>query len=87
MADDTESITMEVAVAILVREGKAKMLCVGCTSRLVRLGMVRLTGAVPLNDYQPGVVTGFFKIATTSTLEECRAAIADRHKGPKEWGD
>lgn len=87
MPDDTETITLEVVAAVLVRDGKAKMLCVGCTSRLVRLGMVRLTGAMPLNEHQTGVVTGFFKIATTSTLAECRAAIAGRHKGPIEWGD
>jgi hypothetical protein len=79
---------VEVALAMLQRpDGEARIICVGCTMRLIELGMVELVDTAPINDFQPAFVSAVYKITPPHTLGECRAAIADRHVGPPEWGD
>lgn len=76
----------QVALAFLwFDDGRIRQVCIGCTMRLVELGMVRLVKAKPLNDRQPEFTTCLYEIVPPHTLESCRTAITDRHVGAA-WG-
>jgi hypothetical protein len=79
-------------VAILMLDGRARMCCLGCTTMLAELGMVRAIGEMPMRHVgedgdvdDENYVATTYEIAEPYTLENCRAIIRDRHVGPA-WG-
>jgi len=80
-------------MAILMLDGRARMVCVGCTTRLAELGMVRAVGEKIVNERQPDFVATTYEIAAPFTLENCRGMLRGlpsrtgaRHIGPP-WGE
>ncbi len=76
---------MTPVVALLDYEGRPRMVCLGCSAILAEQGMITVEREACLNDRQPEYSVVTYKIAPGFTLDECRAAIQNRHTGPA-WG-
>lgn len=78
----------KVAMAVLRRDdGTARVVCVGCTMRLVELNMVAVFSAAPINKRQPEFVAAVYRVVPPHTIADCQIAVADRHIGPPPWGE
>jgi hypothetical protein len=79
----------EMALAFLLRDGELRPTCCGCSKVLEKRGMIRRVRSIPLpssNAPPDAFECVFFEIAFPYTIEGCREAIADRHRGPIPWG-
>jgi hypothetical protein len=76
---------MTPVMAILMLDDKARQTCVGCSSVLAEVGLLKKVQEFPLNEVQPEFSVAIYEIAPGFTLDDCRAAIKGRHIGP-EWG-
>lgn len=73
------------AMAFLITADGPRSTCLGCSQRLLELGMVRLVMVRPFSAQQPEFSVLFYALADDYTIRDCREAISDRHVGAP-WG-
>lgn len=76
----------EPVMAFLLRGGDdLRPVCVGCSERLLKKGLLVVAKEAALSESQPEFSIVVYRLAEGATLTKCRVAVMDRHIG-RPWG-
>lgn len=68
------------------KENSFRMVCLGCSEKLHKLGMIEIIKEMPFSERQPEYSAICYAIAPGFTLADCQAAVPE-HVGPPAWGE